>query len=576
MTSFDLLWLPFPLDDCLYDGTPLEAYEVEVELVGPSTQAFGMVVLDCGHCGQWYGIIPVLGEMTEQLGWGMEDVEEFRIEGEPVDTGVVLGEAPMAWPAFAAHVGEMEAAQSGPTPSVEEVAGLEQRDVTWEVGQEAAVWIGEGDDPDVGFAALVHGPDVVRAHKVDVEPPFDAEALAELVRRAAGSPLSGASPERPATVRVADAEMADDLRPLLAAMDIDVEVGPTDRLDETLAGLTLSLSGEMGPAVFAGEDETVVRDFLDTATRFYEADPWTRTEGDRFLGVQIDDGDWFFANVMGQLGESPGLSVFDDWLVVCTFIHNQYASVDRILAALGLDDGAGVGGDGIGGRGFEAAGALEALSLRERTGLHPADAYYFDTRGIEPPVDGEYPVPTRFDVFEGPTAPHFDLDAYRVTMEAIRVALERRTATPVTSIKTTIDVGGTDVSLRYPSEGEERPYDGPAGYRLVVHGDEDMIEPSRIPPGTQLIIDAPATTLVKDVAKAVKQTDDDFYEVSFQTGQFFLWDDRGRRRDPSPRVADLTRLGDHGLEVGGARFSLTIDQALDDAPDEIRVRREDD
>ena len=199
--------------------------------------------------------------------------------------------------------------------------------------------------------------------------------------------------------------------------------------------------------------------------------------------------------------------------------------------------------------------------------LHPADAHRLDRLGIGPSVDGAYPVPRRFDAFEGPVPPAVSFDTYRVTMEALLLALERRTATPVTSIKTTLDIDGTSVSLRYPSDGTERPYDGPPGFRLVVDGhNRDEQHPSRLPAGTQLVIDAAANTLYKDVAKVLSSTQDRFYEAwLFEEDGVVLWNDQNSRRYPSPRIADLVDLGPFGLDIAGAAFRLTVDGPLDAA-----------
>jgi hypothetical protein len=190
-------------------------------------------------------------------------------------------------------------------------------------------------------------------------------------------------------------------------------------------------------------------------------------------------------------------------------------------------------------------------------------------------VNGHYPVPRRYEFESGPTQPHVSFDAYRRTLEALLLALERRTATPVTSIKTTLDIDGQDVSLRYPSDGTERPYEGPPGYRLVLRGhDRDLHDPSRLPSDEELVVEAPGTALFKDVAKAVTKTEERFYEFSLYDGNVCLWDDHGSRRNPSPRVGDLTALEDMDVEIGGATFQFRVDRPLDPAPDDIRVERQ--
>jgi hypothetical protein len=81
-----------------------------------------------------------------------------------------------------------------------------------------------------------------------------------------------------------------------------VEAGQVPLADEALGEITSMLLGHSAPPVFAEESEEEIRVFTETATRFYEREPWARTEGDRFLGVKVrEDGDWFFANVMGQM-----------------------------------------------------------------------------------------------------------------------------------------------------------------------------------------------------------------------------------------------------------------------------------
>lgn len=576
--SFDLLWLPKPIETCLHDEADLHLHDAELTLVADAhAPAYVVRLAHCSTCGQWYGLLPVLEELLVDADLTAEAVDAFRVEEEPTSTGVHLGPQTVPWATFGEQMASLQAAHDQPTPTADEVSTLEQSPVTWEITQGPAAWIeDEGDTPALSYVALVHGPNLVRSIDVQMGRAFEADELATLVRRAAGVPQPPGQPGRPRTVRINDESLADALRSALAPMDIGVEVDETPLAHEALTDMTATLSGDaFGPPVFRETDDATLDAFFETAARFYEAEPWTRTEGDRFLGVQIDDRPWFFVNVMGQLEEAPGLSVFDDWLPVCRFIHNQRASYFDDLFSFLFEEEDLTPEDLAPNGAFEAAGAMEGLTLHALDELHPADAERLLRASVDPPVENAYPSPKRYDAERGPTAPHIDLDTYRRVMEALMTALERRRATPVTSIKTRLNVDGAEVSLRYPSEGTERPYDGPPAYRLLVHGDtEEMHEPSRLPPQTTLVIDAPATALFKDIAKAAKKTNERFYEFSLYENEIGLWDDRDSRRNPSPRVADLLALDDLNVEIGGAAFALTVYGPLDDAPDEIHVSRE--
>ena len=571
LQSFDLLWLPEPIDACLHDDTEVHLHESEVGLRSGSGVAEYVVLLaHCGECGQWYGLLPVLDELMVDADLDAASVEGFTLEGDPLTAGVHLGPPTIPWSTFGEQATSLRTAQEQPTPTAEEVQGLDASPTTWELAHGPAAWIGADDDEaELSYVALVHGPNLVRSVDVGTSGPFDAEQLAALVRRAAGAPLPPGRPGRPRTVRLSDPSLATGLKSHLAPLGIDGEVDETPLATQAIDEMTTMLAGDVGPPVFRDADADTLRAFMETATRFYEAEPWRRTEGDRFLGVKIGDDPWFFANVMGQMDESPGLSVFDDWLTVCRFIHNQPSGdVLSELADFFFGD------PEMQVDPFEAAGALEAFSLHDRDSLHPADADRLDNLSIAPPVDDQYPVPHRFEFEAGPTRPQFAFDTYRRTVEALLIALERRTATPVTSIKTTLDIDGKAVSLRYPSDGTERPYDGPPGYRLRLRGhDRDLHDPSRLPSDEELVIDAPATALFKDVSKAVTQREEQFYEFSLYDWNVCLWDDHGSRRNPSPRVGDLPALDDMDVEIGGATFQFSIDRPLDPAPDDIHVER---
>mgnify|MGYP006280565535 CR=1 FL=1 len=151
----------------------------------------------------------------------------------------------------------------------------------------------------------------------------------------------------------------------------------------------------------------------------------------------------------------------------------------------------------------------------------------------------------------GPTQSHFSFDTYRRPIQALRIALERRTAAPVSSIKTTLDIDGKSGSLRSPSDGTERPYNGPPGYRLVLSGDHsDIHNPSRLPAGDTLVIEAPATALFMNLAKTVTQDDHQFYEFSLYVLNVCLWDNHGF---PQPVPTRGRPHGTGGYGCGGRR-----------------------
>jgi hypothetical protein len=603
LKRFDLLWRSGPAETCLHDGAELEVQEAALDVAGPQTERYVVDLARCPQCGQWQGPLPLVYEIMEDFGWDASDIGGFAVEGEPATAGLELGGAALPWAAFGEQMqgGQMQGVQEAsgePVPTGEDARSLgqslKQTATTWEVAQAPATWIKqeigeEAGEAVLGYVAVVHGLALARWTDMKAGAPFEAEELGALVRRAAEAPHPPAKPARPRQVRVREEALADALKSELSGLDIEVEVGETPLASEALGEITSMLLGHSAPPVFAEESEEEIRAFTETATRLYEREPWARTEGDRFLGVKVrEDGDWFFANVMGQIEESPGLSLFGDWLSVCRFVHNQRSPFLALAEEFGLAEELGPLGEMAGfapADPLEAAGGLEALSLSERDLLHPLDAERLDALSIDPPVQrgpvgGQYPLPIRFEAGEGPVAPRFSLEAYRRVTEALLLALERRSATPVTSIKTMLEIDGTEVSLRYPSDGTERPWTGSRGYLLLLEGhDEDLHSPSRIPKGEQVQIEAPARALYKDVAKALGEFHDQIYEATLRergraANPVCLWDDTASRRNPSPRVGDLSGLSQPGgleVEIGGGAFGLRVEEALEEAPEEIQI-----
>jgi hypothetical protein len=287
LKRFDLLWRSSPAETCLHDGAELEVQEASLDVGGPRSERYVVDLARYPQCGQWQGPFrsstKSWSTIMEDFGWDAAQISGFAVEREPATAGLELGGAALPWAAFGEQMqgGQMQGVQEaseGPMPAGEDARSLgqslKQTATAWEVAQAPATWIrqeigeeaGEtalGGEAALGYVAVVHGIALTRWTDMKAGAPFEAEELGAL-------------------------------RPELSALDIDVEAGQVPLADEALGEITSMLLGHSAPPVFAEESEEEIRVFTETATRFYEREPWARTEGDRFLGVKVrEDGDWF-------------------------------------------------------------------------------------------------------------------------------------------------------------------------------------------------------------------------------------------------------------------------------------------
>lgn len=565
--NFTLTWVSQPIEECLSGAGPIEGRVAEFRIDGPERVVYELWMGHCAASNRWYGLLPDLEEMLAEEGWHFDRVDGFAINGTAVRTGVLVGarHQVVPWSTFREQSTNIPAREDTPPPSIDAVRTLEQRPTTWELAWAPVGWVRERkeESPSLIYAAVVHDASgYLRTVSLYPGTPPAAEPLAELVRRAAGTPDEPAVPLRPATLRLADADMAAALKDALAALDIALETAATPQADDALAGLVEHLSPNLPPPFLSEADEDTLRAYFTTAADFYETAPWRRFEGHKYLGVQFDDGPWHYANVMGQEEEAPGLSLFDDWLHLCRFHNNQPSGLQDLFSELM--------GEPLSLSPLEAAGAAEAMTLDTLPILHPADAARVQALGIEPLRDDEYPLPYRYDAEGGLVAPHFALADYHVLMRAILIALERRRATPVTSIKTMLDIDERAVTLRYPADGTERSVDGPPSVRLVIEGRDAGPDPTALPEGLNLHVDAPISATFEDVARALKDADEDFQYIGVGSGEAVLWDDRGRRKAPCPRMDDLLSCEDLWVELLFTDFSAYL-HPQESAPDAIHV-----
>jgi len=569
MLSFDFVWLPHPIEECPSGEGLIEGRDAELRIDGPASITYAARLGYCAADDQWYGLLDMLDEILHEEAWPLEAIEGFAIDGAPVKTGIQteFQRSIVPWTAFQKQSERLatRAAEQGPPPTPDAVRALEQRPTTWELGWRPVGWVGPSDEEvRLIYAAIVHdAAGHIRATTLHQDTPPDAEALDELVRRAAAEPHAPTTPIRPSTLRVADSTLASALTDRMDALDIRLDVHPTPQVQDALAQLTEHLTPEGPPPFLSDVADDAILAFFDTAASFYEATPWHRFEGHKYLGVQFDDGPWHYVNVMGQEEEAPGLAFFDDWLQLCRFHNNQPSFMQDMLSELF--------GEPLSLSSFEAAGAAEAMTLDALTALHPIDAAHVLELGIEPLRDDLYPLPYRYDAEKGLVAPHLALTAYRALMEAILIALDRRRATPVTSIKTTLDVDEHEVRLRYPADGTERPTGAPAGVRLIIEGRDHDPDPSPLPGGLSLHVDVAGDTVFEDVARALRDFDEDFEYIGVGTGEAVLWDDRGRRKSPCPRMTDLAACDDLWIEMLFSAYPTTV-KPLERAPDSIQIQ----
>jgi len=261
---------------------------------------------------------------------------------------------------------------------------------------------------------------------------------------------------------------------------------------------------------------------------------------------------------MGQMGEEYGISVFEDWLHLCRFIHNQPTPWEYE---------SGVGPE----KAFAAAGAMESMSLGPLPLLHPEDIQYIKQLGIKPAWKGLYALVQRFTL-EGLEQPHLSLPAYRALLAALAEVFTKRRARTITSIKQTITVGKLPVTLRYPAKGNEPFEDHPPGsFRLVItEENESFMARSGV---ARIEVDAPGEARVDKVGWAIKRAcGESYWLTGITSGEHALWSDHFGRGAPCPRVAHLASIPSLAMEFLASPFPMQVMPRMGPEVEEIQVK----
>ena len=157
-------------------------------------------------------------------------------------------------------------------------------------------------------------PDHLVVGQAVLSPGDNHGAVARTLRTAIVNPAGG-GPRQPDAIRIADHDLADEVRAEVAGT-IPVTVAPTPELDELFQILIASMPapGDDEPSHFAhGRISPDVVEMLFTAsTSLFAITPWSRADDNQILRMDIPalGVDGACLSIIGQLGQSRGVLIF--------------------------------------------------------------------------------------------------------------------------------------------------------------------------------------------------------------------------------------------------------------------------
>ncbi len=344
------------------------------------------------------------------------------------------------------------------------LADYPQHDITWEITGGSVAY----DDNGTLMSVVLIVDEQGRILQQQLSATRSANGLLQLLLQGVVYPLSDdvAAGERyvPSALATDDETLLELLRDASEHLDVAIELRHADTpnaypmLDKMYESL-----GVLKPFLSDVSHEAL-RDYFEAVHRYYKQAHWSRVRDDKFVGVQVDGGNWHYLNLMGQANEEPGLAFFVDWLAVCE-AFNQNPSLSGIFTLLSLDNP-------------DTPIEQEAISLWSLEELNPEDQAY--VKALEKyqrySIDGGFALPLRVGA-EMVRPPQLGLEPYTLILSAIDTVLSRRSTSVVTSIKQTITLGDHKVLLRYPAKGDEALADTALGtYRLTISLNDDALD----------------------------------------------------------------------------------------------------
>src|SRR5688572_30014760 len=213
--------------------------------------------------------------------------------------------------------------------------------------------------------------------------PAEKDLVMLLEALAAGQGMPNVRPER---VEVGDAELAEFLRPLLAPLEIEVDVvGETKALDAVVAHMRgrVTANVAIAPDASTGEGVTVerMRAFAEAAAELYRMGPWQYLTDEDLIRVESPtpaDPQLTHFTVMGAAGMAYGLGFFRS--------REQHEELERTSDMRKF---------------YRKHGGLWTVMFNEITHLPFGDADWWEDHELPTGGPRGYPVAKKFDGAEG-------------------------------------------------------------------------------------------------------------------------------------------------------------------------------
>lgn len=163
---------------------------------------------------------------------------------------------------------------------------------------------------------------------VNVSDPKSPVSFSDVLLEAMSSPLPEAA-QLPARIRVADAELAAEIR--AAHPDLEVIVAPTPELEQLVERMMESMPGDSQGASYFEEGRVsaeVVEDLFIAADDLFGIAPWKATDDSQVIRLDIPEYgiEGACVSIIGMLGESLGFIIFpsiDAYERFVEFAHNK-------------------------------------------------------------------------------------------------------------------------------------------------------------------------------------------------------------------------------------------------------------